>query len=218
MLHGISTSSTLVYLAAVLSLFVLPATAAPPRRRLPQIKLVQLERAFAGHCPNQTIGEVVSCGEALPYINDAIGRLFSLSRYGLKTRGQRAAYVSNMAYEGAYLKYNRNLVNPSQGTRSIMPAVSLKAFVDADSNVQLLWPTYPSLNESAIVDVLIENKADFLPGAWWTVAGPGCSDVAARLSKSEKSFVDWEKGCINGGPETIPARLAIYKTVYHSIR
>jgi len=99
-----------------------------------------------------------------------------------------------------------------------MPAVSLKAFVEANSEVQLLWPNYPSLNASTIADVLIENKADFLPGAWWTVAGPGCSEVAARLSKSAKSFVDWEKGCINGGPETIPARLAIYQTVYRSIR
>ncbi|KAF9956157.1 hypothetical protein BGZ72_002982 [Mortierella alpina] len=211
MLHGTSIPTALVFLATTLSLLLLQASAAPAKPGPRQIKIAQLERAFAGHCPNQTVGEVITCGDALPYINDAI------HRHNLKTRGQRAAYIANMAYEGAYLKYNRNLVNPSQGTRSIMPAVSLKVFVDANKDVQTLWPTYPSLNESAIVDVLIENKADFLPGAWWTVAGPGCSDVATRLSGSEKSFVAWETACINGGQDTIPDRAAIYKTVYSSI-
>ncbi|KAF9940745.1 hypothetical protein BGZ67_006922 [Mortierella alpina] len=212
MLHGISTPTALAYLATTLSLFLLQATAAPANHGPRQIKIAQLERAFAGHCPTQTVGEVITCSDALPFINEAI------QRYNLQTRGQRAAYISNMAYEGAYLKYNRNLVNPSQGTRSIMPAVSLKVFVDSDKNVQNFWPSYPSLNESGIVDVLIENKADFLPGAWWTVAGPGCSEVATRLSGSEESFVAWETACINGGQDTIPDRAAIYKTVYRSIR
>ncbi|KAF9570439.1 hypothetical protein EC968_001775 [Mortierella alpina] len=211
MLQGISTRTALVYLATALSLLLLQATAVPVKPGPRQIKIAQLERAFAGNCPSQTVGEVITCSDALPYINDAI------QRYNLRTRGQRAAYISNMAYEGAYLKYNRNLVNPSQGTRSIMPAVSLKVFVDSNKDVQALWPSYPSLNESAIVDVLIEYKADFMPGAWWTVAGPGCSEVATHLSGSNKSFVAWEKACINGGEDTIPARAAIYKTVYSSI-
>lgn len=36
------------------------------------ITLSQLEEAFAGHCPNSTQGEVISCDDALPYLNAAI--------------------------------------------------------------------------------------------------------------------------------------------------
>jgi predicted GNAT family acetyltransferase len=39
-------------------------------------------------------------------------------RYNLKTKGQKAAYIANMAFEGGYLQYNHNLVNPSQGSKS----------------------------------------------------------------------------------------------------
>lgn len=38
-------------------------------------------------------------------------------RYGLKTRGQRAAYIATMAYEGGYLQYDRNLVISTQGSK-----------------------------------------------------------------------------------------------------
>lgn len=38
-------------------------------------------------------------------------------RYKLKTKGQKAAYIANMAYEGGYLQYNHNLVNHSQGSK-----------------------------------------------------------------------------------------------------
>jgi len=36
------------------------------------ITLDQLENAFAGHCPSSTHGEVISCADALPYLNAAI--------------------------------------------------------------------------------------------------------------------------------------------------
>ncbi|GJJ69040.1 hypothetical protein EMPS_01386 [Entomortierella parvispora] len=176
------------------------------------ITIDQLENAFAGHCPNSTHGEVISCVDALPYINAAI------QKYNLKTRGQRAAYLATMAYEGGYLQYDRNLVISTQGTRSIMPATSLRVFVNANESVQKYWPGFPaSVNNATIVDVLIQNKADFEPGAWWTVSGPHCAKVASRLSDSVSSFVTWETTCINGGADTVEARTAIYTTVYQAI-
>ncbi|KAI7829818.1 hypothetical protein BC939DRAFT_440718 [Gamsiella multidivaricata] len=175
-----------------------------------EITLDQLEAAFVGQCPNATQGEVISCSDALPYINDAI------KKYGLATRGQRAAYIATMAYEGAYLRYDHNLVIHSQGTRSILPASSLRIFIDANKPIQNLWqPSFPKqVNNDTIVDILIENHADFEPGAWWTVHGPGCAEVASNLSESLSSFVDWETTCINGGIDTVDARAGIYNNVY----
>ncbi|KAG0252178.1 hypothetical protein BG011_007143 [Mortierella polycephala] len=138
-----------------------------------------------------------------------------------------------MAYEGGYLKYNRNLVDSSQGsrssyilfstvnkysTRSILPATSLRIFVNANKSAQSFWPAFPNnVDNGTIAEVLIQNKADFEPGAWWTVAGPRCAKVASRLSGSLKSFVSWEKTCINGGEETIADRSAIYRNAYTAI-
>ncbi|KAG0257179.1 hypothetical protein BG011_004097 [Mortierella polycephala] len=184
-----------------------------PNPATTSVSLEQLTTAFAGNCPQETVGEVITCKDALPFINAAI------KKYGLKTRGQRAAYIANMAYEGAYLKYNHNLVNHSQGTRSIMPAVSLRRFVDANKSVQTFWPGFPNnVDDNTIVDVLINHHADFEPGAWWTVAGPGCAKVASSLGGSQESFVAWETACINGGADTIPQRAAIYNTVYAAIQ
>ncbi|KAF9306799.1 hypothetical protein BGZ74_003356 [Mortierella antarctica] len=210
MLGRISFSALATLLAVVIALFISEAAAAPVPHGA--ITLPQLTKAFAGHCPKKTSGDAITCKDALPYINAAI------KKYNLKTRGQRAAYIANMAYEGGYLKYNHNLGNHSQGTRSIMPAVSLRTFVNANKSVQKFWPGFPKkVNDNTIVDVLIKRKADFEPGAWWTVAGPGCAKVAAKLSSSQASFVAWEKGCINGGANTVNARAAIYKTVYAAI-
>ncbi|KAF9164440.1 hypothetical protein BGX21_002366 [Mortierella sp. AD011] len=177
-----------------------------------KVSLSQLTKAFAGNCPKKTKGEVISCKDALPYINAAI------KKYKLKTRGQRAAYIATMAYEGGYLKYDHNLNIHSQGTRSIMPAISLRTFVNANKSVQKYFKGFPNINNDSIVDVLIKKHADFEPGAWWTVSGPGCAKVAAHLSSSKSSFVAWETGCINGGSETIAARAAIYKIVYAAIK
>ncbi|KAF9184365.1 hypothetical protein BGZ51_002939 [Haplosporangium sp. Z 767] len=213
--------ATLVVLAMVLSLLIADTVHAVPKpvhKPAPKpsktpVSLKQLTKAFAGNCPQKTVGEVITCKDALPFINAAI------KKYGLKTRGQRAAYIANMAYEGGYLKYNRNLVVRSQGTRSIMPAVSLRRFVDANKSVQRFWPRFPNdVDDNTIVDVLINRHADFEPGAWWTVAGPGCAEVASRLNGSQDSFVAWETACINGGVDTIPQRAAIYKTVYAAIQ
>ncbi|KAI1316319.1 hypothetical protein EDD11_010098 [Mortierella claussenii] len=172
----------------------------------------EMEQAFAGNCPMETTSEVISCQDALPFIND------SIQKYGLKTRGQRAAYIATMAYESAYLQYNHNIVTHSQGTRSILPASSLKVFVEANKDIQGLWPEYPKdVIESKIVDVLVAAKADFEPGAWWTVSGPACSGVASRLSDDKSSFVNWETTCINGGADTIEKRTTIYEAVYAAI-
>ncbi|KAF9435554.1 hypothetical protein BGZ76_006073 [Entomortierella beljakovae] len=218
MVKRISNLTLVVIFAIVVALLSVNVHSAPtPKKPTPKpkgaITLAQLTKAFAGNCPAKTAGDVITCKDALPYINAAI------KKYKLKTRGQRAAYIANMAYEGGYLKYNHNLVNHSQGTRSIMPAVSLRIFVNANKSVQKFWPGFPAkVNDLTIVDVLIKKHADFEPGAWWTVSGPGCAKVAARLSASQASFVAWEKGCINGGAETVSARAAIYKTVYASIK
>ncbi|KAF9582924.1 hypothetical protein BGW38_010574 [Lunasporangiospora selenospora] len=190
-----------------------PKPTPKPTPKSGPVSLAQLTKAFAGRCPKKTAGEVITCQDALPFINAAI------KKYGLKTRGQRAAYIANMAYEGAYLQYNYNLVNRSQGTRSIMPATSLRVFVNANKSVQKFWPGFPkSVDDSKIASVLIKRKADFEPGAWWTVKGPGCAKVASGLGASEASFVAWEKGCINGGIDTIPARAAIYKTAFAALK
>ncbi|KAF9913783.1 hypothetical protein BX616_009584 [Lobosporangium transversale] len=219
-MRGRSSFSVLMVLVAFIVTLFLSETvsSAPTKKPTPKpkparglITLKQLTKAFAGNCPPKTVGDAITCKDALPYINAAI------KKYKLKTKGQQAAYIANMAYEGGYLKYNHNLVNPTQGTRSIMPAVSLRIFVDANKPVQKLFPGYPNINNDSIVGVLIKRKLDFEPGAWWTVAGPGCAKVAAGLRASEDSFVAWEKGCINGGLETIPDRARIYKAVYAAI-
>ncbi|CAO3569917.1 unnamed protein product [Mortierella alpina] len=217
MLKRTPLSVLVVLITLAVTLLFSNSVDAAPKPKAPEapsgaINLGELTKAFAGHCPTKTAGDVITCKDALPYINAAI------QKYKLKTRGQRAAYIANMAYEGGYLQYNHNLVNHSQGTRSIMPAVSLRTFVNANKSVQKFWPGFPkNVNDSTIVDVLIKRRADFEPGAWWTVAGPGCAQVAARLSQSQASFISWEKTCINGGPETVAARAAIYKTVYAAI-
>ncbi|KAF9435071.1 hypothetical protein BGZ76_006949 [Entomortierella beljakovae] len=201
-------SALVFYIAILLSLYSVSVTAYPRAVTLPQ-----LTKAFAGNCPAQTTGEVITCEDALPFINAAI------KKFNLRTRGQRAAYIANMAYEGAYLRYNHNLVHSSQGTRSIMPATSLKLFVDSNESVQGFWPDYPNkVDNETIVDVLIKNHADFEPGAWWTVYGPGCATSASKLLKSESSFVDWETSCINGGQDTIANRTVIYSDVYAALR
>ncbi|KAF9909100.1 hypothetical protein EC991_009010 [Linnemannia zychae] len=217
MLNRLSFSTLVVLITMVISFLLADTVSAAPAKPKPaapkgDITLSQLTKAFAGHCPKKTAGDVITCKDALPYINAAI------KKYGLKTKGQKAAYIANMAYEGGYLQYNHNLVNHSQGTRSIMPAVSLRTFVNANKSVQKFWPGFPKkVNDNTIVDVLIKKKADFEPGAWWAVAGPGCAQVSKKLSASQASFIAWEQGCINGGPETVAARAAIYKTVYASI-
>ncbi|OAQ29842.1 hypothetical protein K457DRAFT_19025 [Linnemannia elongata AG-77] len=217
MLNRLSFSTLVVLITMVIS-FLLAADAAPaapkPKPAAPKgdITLQQLTKAFAGHCPKKTAGDVITCKDALPYINAAI------KKYGLKTKGQKAAYIANMAFEGGYLQYNHNLNIHSQGTRSIMPAVSLRTFVNANKSVQKFWPGFPkNVDDNTIVDVLIKKKADFEPGAWWAVSGPGCAQVAKGLSGSQASFIAWEKGCINGGAETVAARAAIYKTVFAAI-
>ncbi|KAG0035530.1 hypothetical protein BGZ81_006907 [Podila clonocystis] len=184
----------------------------PKSKASTKLSLAQLQKAMAGNCPQATIGDAITCNDALPYINAAI------KKYKLKSKGQRAAYLANMFYEGGHLKYNHNLVTKSQGTRSIMPAVSLRVFVDANPSVQKLWPGYPgSVVNDSIVDVLIKNKLDFEPGAWWALSGPNCAQTAAKLAGSQASFEAWEKACINGGLDTIADRAAIYKTVYAAI-
>ncbi|KAF8939789.1 hypothetical protein EDD21DRAFT_90684 [Dissophora ornata] len=186
-------------------------THTPPHKRSGAISIAQLTTAFAGNCPPQTTGDAITCKDALPFINAAI------SKYGLKTKGQQAAYIANMAYEGGYLKYDHNLVTHSQGTRSIMPATSLRIFVDNNPSIQKLFPGYPNIDNNGIVDVLIQKKADFEPGAWWAVKGPGCAGAATGLSASQASFTTWEQSCINGGADTVSARAAIYQKVYASI-
>ncbi|KAF9584573.1 hypothetical protein BGW38_005987 [Lunasporangiospora selenospora] len=201
-------SALLALFLAAISLFGL----AEAGTRYPQVTLAQLERALGNDCPPTTTSEAITCQGALPYINAAI------KKYGLKSRGQRAAYISNMAYESGNLKYNHNLVTKSQGTRSMLPAVSLKQFVEGNPDVQKLWPQYPTNVETdTIVDVLIQHKADFEPGAWWVISGPGCKESSTGLSKSPATFEHWERTCIFGGEDTIPDRIAKYKTTYDAI-
>ena len=97
-----------------------------------------------------------------------------------------------------------------------MPATSLRVFVNANKSVQKFWPGFPAkVDNNKIVDVLIKKHADFEPGAWWAVSGPGCAKAASRLSSSQSSFLAWEQSCINGG--FVDARAAIYKTIYAAI-
>jgi hypothetical protein len=78
------------------------------------ITLAQLEKAYAPNCLATVppgFPDAITCKDALPFINSAI------KKYGLETAGQKAAYLATMAYEGAYLKYNHNLGDPSQGSK-----------------------------------------------------------------------------------------------------
>ncbi|KAG0044303.1 hypothetical protein BGZ83_010464 [Gryganskiella cystojenkinii] len=220
MLSRLSFSTLVVFVTMVLTLLLATTSDAAKAKPKPTpkptpsgaITLSQLTKAFAGKCPSKTTKEAITCKDALPYINSAI------KKYGLKTKGQQAAYIATMAYESGYLIYDHNLVNKAQGTRSMLPAVSLRKFVDANKSVQKFWPQYPKgVDDNKIVDILIKNKLDFEPGAWWTVKGPGCTAGAAGLSSSKSSFTKWETTCIFGGADTVNARAAIFSTVYAAI-
>jgi len=97
----------------------------------------------------------------------------------------------------------------------MLPQVSLERFVSANADVQNLVATYPA--GTLIVDILINNHLDFEPGAWWTNNGPNCPERAAALDGTNATFLEWEAGCIGGGVETIPGRVALFNTVYQSI-
>jgi hypothetical protein len=101
-----------------------PTATGPPvaaaRKPRTDITLDQLVKAFAGRCNDPKDGPIdpitgkkdpISCQDALPFINKA------MAKYKLTTKGQRAAYISNMAYEGEFLKYNHNLGDRTQGSK-----------------------------------------------------------------------------------------------------
>ena len=77
MLNRLSFSTLVVLITMVIS-FLLAVDAAPatpkPKPAAPKgdITLKQLTKAFAGHCPKKTAGDVITCKDALPYINAAI--------------------------------------------------------------------------------------------------------------------------------------------------
>ncbi|KAG0375856.1 hypothetical protein BGX24_008583 [Mortierella sp. AD032] len=205
-------SSLITILAvAIASIALTSAAPLPPLQTHEPILLTidELKAAANGSCPTQTSGELLTCEDALPYINDAV------NKYKLVTRGQRAAYISTMLFESGHLKYNHNLINPTQGTRSMLPQENLQRFVDANSDVQKIVATYPA--SELVVDILIKSHLDFQPGAWWTVSGPGCPDRAAALDGSSNNFLLWEIECIGGGVETLDQRTALFGLVYQSI-
>ncbi|KAF9365428.1 hypothetical protein BGX34_010055 [Mortierella sp. NVP85] len=204
-----------------------PTATGPPsatRRGRTDITLDQLVKAFAGRCNDPKDGpidpitgkkEPISCQDALPFINKAMGK------YKLRTKGQRAAYISNMAYEGEFLKYNHNLGNRSQGTRSIIPSFNLLKFVQARPEYGRLFPN--PIDETKIADILIKNNLDFEPGAWWVKNGDGCAAVSnfpgdnATNGEADAAFQQWQKVCIRGGIDTEAKRLAIFQQVYAAI-
>ncbi|KAF9120849.1 hypothetical protein BGW39_011045 [Mortierella sp. 14UC] len=204
-------SSLMTILAvAVASIGLSSASPLPPQTYEPTLLTIdELKAAANGSCPTQTAGEHITCEDALPYINDAI------NKYKLVTRGQRAAYISTMLFESGYLKYNHNQNNSTQGTRSMLPQFNLERFVNANADVKKLVATYPA--SELVVDILINNRLDFQPGAWWTVSGPGCPDHAAALDGTSNSFLLWEIECIGGGVETLDTRTAYFEVVYRSI-
>ena len=55
------------------------------------VTLAQLQAALAGNCPTQTSGEMISCVDALPYINAA------MAKYGLTDVGEKGTW------SGSYL-------------------------------------------------------------------------------------------------------------------
>ncbi|KAK3808270.1 MAG: hypothetical protein J3Q66DRAFT_354391 [Benniella sp.] len=200
-----------------------PSPAAPKSRT--DITLDQLMKAFAGRCNDPKDGlpdpytgkkEPISCQDALPFINKAMGK------YNLTTKGQKAAYISNMAYEGDFLKYNHNLGNRTQGTRSIIPSFNLLKFVMARPEHKQLFPN--PINETMIADILIKNDLDFEPGAWWVKNGDGCAPVSKFPSRknttnaeADAAFQVWQKVCIRGGADTEANRLKIFQQVYLAI-
>ena len=97
----------------------------------------------------------------------------------------------------------------------MLPQPSLETFVSANADIQTLVGTYPA--DTLLVDILINNHLDFLPGAWWTVSGPNCPGRAAALDGTTSTFLQWEIDCINGGVETLVERAAVFAIVYQSI-
>ncbi|KAF9149731.1 hypothetical protein BG015_008446 [Linnemannia schmuckeri] len=204
------TSFMTIFALVIASVAFTSAAPVPPQTGTPILLTIdELKAAANGTCPPQTSGELISCEDALPYINDAI------NKYNLVTRGQRAAYIATMLFESGNLKYNHNLVHANQGTRSMLPQVSLEKFVSANADIQTLVATYPA--DTLLVDILINNHLDFSPGAWWTVSGPNCPNRAAALDGTINSFLQWEIDCINGGVETLVERAAVFGVVYQSI-
>ncbi|KAG0283304.1 hypothetical protein BGZ96_012338 [Linnemannia gamsii] len=178
------TSLMTILVLAIASISLTSAAPIQPQTSSPTLLTIdELKAAANGTCPPQTSGELISCEDALPYINDAI------NKYNLGTRGQRAAYVATMLFESGNLS--------------------------ANPDIQTLVATYPA--DTLLVDILINKRLDFLPGAWWTVSGPNCPDRAAALDGTTNNFLQWEIDCINGGVETLAIRAAVFEIVYQSI-
>lgn len=49
-----------------------PKPTPKPKPASGAVTLAQLTKAFAGNCPSKTTGEIITCKDALPYINAAI--------------------------------------------------------------------------------------------------------------------------------------------------
>jgi hypothetical protein len=69
---------------AIASIAITSAAPVYPQTGTPTLLTIdELKAAANGTCPPQTTGEIISCEDALPYINDAINKYAPLLLFGI---------------------------------------------------------------------------------------------------------------------------------------
>lgn len=192
----------------------------------PIVTLAMLESVFkpCGVEDPKAKGQNISCARALRHINRA------LRWYRLRTPAQVAFYLATVAVESGNLSLNRARGSRSQGTRAMLTAVNLHAFLKDSPAIRrgnrklrrLAAKPYKDA-KAKVLKVLMKDKYSFLPGAWWIRRGgekmhPKCKRFARTLqgSVSRTSFDELLVTCV--GATVSQARWQKFQTALHAIQ
>ncbi|KAJ9076544.1 hypothetical protein DSO57_1025153 [Entomophthora muscae] len=108
----------------------------------------------------------------------------ALVKYNLNAPAQVAFFLSIISVETGNLTFNKNIWPscPGQGAHSMMMPINLHAFLKDSPNILTSHPflcsiaekPYEDTNDKAktdVLDVLMQPKYSFEPGAWWIQKG-----------------------------------------------
>lgn len=197
-----------------------------------ELTAAMVKRAF-GACgveDSQAPGQGITCEAAFPHIKDGI------AIYNLTRRAQAAFYIGTMGYESGNLTYNKPIKGDAgQGTRSMLQAANLHAFLNDSSNILEKEPALKAIavkefkdvsddEKGKMLEILNRDDYSFLPGAWWIRQGAekmlrgSCQGFAAQLEKrpSPEQLEKTIRSCI--GVEPIPARVDAFKRAFNAIK
>ncbi|KAJ9082132.1 hypothetical protein DSO57_1007157 [Entomophthora muscae] len=191
-----------------------------------------LEEAFkpCGKESEHAKGQNITCTAALPHIKDG------MSIYNLTTRTQVAFYLFLLADGSDNLSYNKNIWpgEPGYGTRAMVYPRDLHAFLKDSSEI---LKDHPDLKEYAerkyddgdtnsknkALEILMDDKYSFLPGAWWIRQGaektyPACKNFTTSLTNklTMEKFDEIYKQCMSTNSNV--KRRDIFKKTYNAIK